>query len=934
MTSQGPSKADLNTAIDLFSKNKFQEALNSLKIIEEKFPSEPLLHNIKGACLEKMNLFDEAISSYEEAISFNPNYAKAHYNLGGILHEKGKLEDSVKCYENSLKIDPNFAEAQNNLGNVFLEMDLEDDAINCFKEAIKLKPDYVESLFSLSMIYQDIGQSDHVVDCLKKVIKIKPNFANAYNNLGVAFKELNQLDDAVEAYKSAINIYPDFADAQNNLGNAFKDLGRVDDAIKCYEIAINSDSNYPAYFNNLGILLTELKQFERANLVFQSSLAINSEHPDTHNNLGNSFKEQGQLENAIDCYQAALEIDAKYFEAYNNLGNVQNELGQIDKSIESYERAIKLNPYFPEPYNNLGNILKDLKKFDDAINNYKKAITLNPNYLECFNNLGIVYFQSGQLDDAFRSYQKAIAINPNFDEAYSNLGIVYFQKNDIDNAIKSYRKAISLNPSFVEAYDHLGTSLKSIGKFEEALSNYQKAISINPNLDLLLGNALNTLMNLCLWDELDDQIEELKNKINNGKLVIDPFEFMAITDEPRLLRKITEIYAQKNYPQTDSLAKIDFYPIHKKIRIGYFSADFRLHPVSTLTAQLYEVHDRNRFEIHAFSLTPDANDEMTQRIRNGVDYFHEVADSSDIEIVLFSRSLEIDIAVDLGGFTEGSRTNIFAHSVANIQLSYIGYLGTMGLNYYDYLIADEIIIPKDNQKYYSEKIIYLPSFQVNDSELPSVDLTMNREDFGLPKEGFIFCCFNNTFKITPHAFDSWARILSKVEGSVLAIFVKNASTRINLLREMKKRGIEEKRLIFCESLPRLEYLARNKVVDLFLDTFPYNAGTTSSDSLRMGLPVLTLMGHSFANRMGASLLTSINLPELISSSQEEYEKTAIDLALNETKYKLIKNKLSNNIKSTLLFDTIRFTKSLEEAYTSIYKRHHNGDKPDHIYVGK
>jgi len=344
------------------------------------------------------------------------------------------------------------------------------------------------------------------------------------------------------------------------------------------------------------------------------------------------------------------------------------------------------------------------------------------------------------------------------------------------------------------------------------------------------------------------------------------------------------------------------------------------------------MHDRNKFEIHAFSFGHDANDEMSQRIRNGVDFFHDVTDFSDKEIALLSRSLEIDIAIDLGGYTEGSRTKIFAMSVAPIQLIYIGYLGTMGVDYYDYLIADKIIIPEENQKYYSEKILYLPSFQINDSTELKIDASLNRKDFGLPEKGFIFCCFNNTFKITPSAFDSWSRILNKVENSFLAIFAKNESTRNNLKSEMKNRGIDEKRLIFSESLPRLEYLARNRVVDLFLDTFPYNAGTTASDSLRMGLPVLTLKGDSFANRMGASLLSAVSLPELITNSQEDYEHLAIELATNPKKYENVKGKLLNNLKSSPLFDTKQFTIDIESAYSEIYSKYHRGDKLDHFYV--
>jgi len=323
---------------------------------------------------------------------------------------------------------------------------------------------------------------------------------------------------------------------------------------------------------------------------------------------------------------------------------------------------------------------------------------------------------------------------------------------------------------------------------------------------------------------------------------------------------------------------------------------------------------------------------MNLRIKAGVDHFHDVRRMSYADTAMLARSVEIDIAVDLGGYTTNCRTGIFAMSAAPIQLGYIGYLGTMGANYYDYLVADQTIIPEKNQKYYSEKVVYLPSYQVNDSSQSPPATIFTRQDIGLPEEGFVFCCFNNTYKITPTSFDSWGRILEKVEGSVLLIYADNESAQINLTKEIALRGIDPSRLIFGKRLPKPEYLARYRLADLFLDTHPYNAGATSSDALRMGLPVLTCIGNSFASRMGASILYAINLPELITTTQEEYESLAIELATHPEKLKIIKDKLASNLSTAPLYDTKLFTKNLESAYTMIYERHHQGLDPDHIYV--
>lgn len=315
-----------------------------------------------------------------------------------------------------------------------------------------------------------------------------------------------------------------------------------------------------------------------------------------------------------------------------------------------------------------------------------------------------------------------------------------------------------------------------------------------------------------------------------------------------------------------------------------------------------------------------------------MDYFHDVRTMSHKDVAMLARSLELDIAVDLGGYTQNARTGIFAMSAAPIQISYIGYLSTMGANYYDYLVADQTIIPEKNQKHYSEKIVYLPSFQANDSKQPPPETIFTRKDLGLPETGFIFCCFNNTFKFTPNTFDGWGRILEQVKGSVLLIYTANESAKINLTKEIVLRGIDPSRLIFGERLPKPEYLARYRVADLFLDTLPYNAGTTASDALRMGLPVLTCMGNSFPSRVAASVINAINLPELITTTQEQYESLAIELATHPEKLKIIKDKLANNLSTAPLYDTALFTRHLESAYLTMYDRYQQGLEPDHIYV--
>jgi predicted O-linked N-acetylglucosamine transferase (SPINDLY family) len=439
-------------------------------------------------------------------------------------------------------------------------------------------------------------------------------------------------------------------------------------------------------------------------------------------------------------------------------------------------------------------------------------------------------------------------------------------------------------------------------------------------------------MKICSWLGLAEFLEDLSEKVVANEKVINPFPLLALNDDALLHKKSSEIYVQSRYPLNPVLGPIIKHPQSQKIRVGYFSADFKNHPVAFLIAQLFEMHDRNKFETHAFSLV-GASDEMRGRLAKAFDHFINIQTQSDVQVAQLARSFGIDIAVDLTGLTKDARTGIFAHRAAPIQVNYLGYPGTMGADYIDYIIADKTLISPELQSYYSEKVIYLPySYQVNDRKRLISDRKFTRQELGLPEHGFIFCCFNNNFKILPATFEGWMRILKAVEGSVLWLFQDNSWAVENLKKEAEKQGISADRLVFAERMPLPEHLARHRQADLFLDTFPYNAHTTASDALWTGLPVLTLIGRSFASRVAASLLNAVGLPELITNTQEEYESLAIELAMNPQKLTDIKLKLDRNRLTTPLFDTPLFTKNLEDAYIKMHERYLEGLPPECINI--
>ena len=968
MISEGQYQEQIKAIISLFSNKKFHDALVLTDNLSKQYPAESLLFNIRGACHAGMGKLDFAVKDYEMAIAIDSDNYKAYYNLGGTLQDLGRLDEAVLSFEKSLFLKPDYEEAHNNLGNVFSELNQFDNAINSYENAIRIKPNYLEAHYSLGRAFQHLGQINEAINCYKRVLVINPEFVEMHNNLGVLFNETGQLDDSLKHLKLAIEISPKFTEAHNNLGNVLKALGRTEESLKSYQTAVKINSNYAEANYNLGTSWQENKQFDKAINQYEKVILINPNYVEAHNNLGVIYLELQQINKAIKCFENTLLIDPNFIEAHYNLGNAFKEFNQPDNAVKSFKKAIAIKSDYVEAHNNLGITLKDLNKFDDAINCYQKALTFNPEYAEAYNNLGnvlkligrpyeaiinfhktldlkpdyaeahnnlaITFMQLGQLEDAQNSFKKALDLKPDYAEAHCNYGILLNRLGQLDDSLKCYEKALLKNPNYAKAFAYRGDALIDLRRFDDALDSYNLAFSLDPNIDFNLGNLLHTKMHLCIWDNLSSQLLKLTKKINNYEKAVDPFSFLALEDDPKLHKKIAETFSNYLYPKNYELPKISNYTKHSKIRIGYFSADFRDHPVGSLTAELYEIHNRKDFEVFAFSFCNDTNDELNLRIKSGVDHFYDVQSISHKEVVMLSRSLEIDIAIDLGGFTQDCRPGIFAMKAAPIQVNYLGYPGTMGASYMDYIIADKTLIPENYRHYYSEKIVYLPdSFMVNDTKNKFSTKLFTREEVSLPKNGFVFCCFNNHYKITPNAFTSWMRILSQVEGSVLWLPDGKRTAVNNLKKEAEKNGIDSSRLIFAPRLDsREDHLNRIQLADLFLDTYPYNAHATTSDALQVGLPIITLIGKSFASRVAASLINSVDLPELITTTQEEYEILAIDIATNPEKMKIIKDKLNNNLISSPLYDSISFTLQLESAYRIMSQRHEKKLEFDHIYV--
>ena len=613
-----------------------------------------------------------------------------------------------------------------------------------------------------------------------------------------------------------------------------------------------------------------------------------------------------------------------------------------DQEYEDAERKLRaslaLVPQRISTLTNLSFVLIKLRKYSEAEKLLEHIVEIDETSAEAWLNYGLIEMEQKRNDlKAIEYFDRALAINPSFAEAWLNRGVALNALKRHQDAVDSYKKAIAVNADYAVAYSNLANTYRDLGQHRDAVANYDKAFALKPELEdsfILFGSRLHAKLNLCDWGDLPNQISELTKKIESNKTCATPFLVLALSDSLALQKKAAENWVKDEAPASLALARLNRRPKSGKIRLGYFSSDFRVHPVSIQTAGLFEKHDRSRFELTAFSFGRNVDDEMTKRIGAAFDRFIDVRARSDKDVALLARELEIDIAVDLGGLTDGNRTKIFAMRAAPLQVSYLGYAGTMGAEYIDFLLADRIVIPAASRQYYREKIAYLPnSFFVNDRGRATPEMTFSREELGLPATGFVFCCFNHFYKINPDVFHRWMRILGKVEGSVLWLPEGDPAAVLNLRRESEASGIRAARLIFAKRTLRAEaHLARLRAADLFLDTLPYNAHSTASDTLWAGVPVLTCTGNAFAGRVAASLLNAIHLSELIAGSPQEYETLAIELATNPDRLNKIREKLRRNRLTTPLFDTELFARHIENAYLQMYERYHAGLPPEHIHV--
>jgi protein O-GlcNAc transferase len=716
---------------------------------------------------------------------------------------------------------------------------------------------------------------------------------------GFDLHRAGKLAEAEALYRQVLEKEPRHVAALTMLGTIQAQRGSLAEAARLFEMSLEADPLQPNALYNYGIVLTELKRFEEALARYDSAIALMPDNPVIHNNRGNALAELKRFEEALASYDRAIALKRDYADAFLNRGIVLSGLNRHEEALGSYDRTLAITPDDARALFNRANVLAELGQHREAIESFDRAIALDPNNSLAFNNRGNVMADLRRHKDAMESYDRALA----------------------------------LKPDYVQALFNRGTALSELKRHEEALASFERAVAFQSDLEYAAGMIANSKMHSCNWRGRDEEIARVAADVRAGKRSISPFSFLGLSDSAHDQFLCSRIWTRDRCSMSaDPVWKGERYR-HERIRVAYLSADFHEHVMAYCMAGLFEAHDRRRFEITGVSFGPDTSDTMRMRLKRAFGRFIDASFSADQEVARLLREMEIDIAVDLNGFTAGGRTRIFASRAAPVQVSYLGYPGTMGAEYIDYILGDRCVIPKQHFPHYTEKVVYLPdTYQVNDSRRVISGRMPTRAEARLPERGFVFCSFNNSYKISPMVFDVWMRLLDKIGGSVLWLVDSSATAVRNLRNEAAARGIEPDRLVFAPRIRNEDYLARCRLADLALDTLPYNGHGITSDALWAGLPVVTCLGGALPGRVAASLLAAVGLPELITRTLEEYEALAASLAGDPERLRSIRDNLARNRLTCPLFDTARFTRHLEAAYEQMWQMHQRSEAPRHFSV--
>jgi protein O-GlcNAc transferase len=808
-------------------------------------------------------------------------------------HRRGALEQAKSLYREVLSLDPGCAAAYGNLAILAAQHGDLAGAERLMRQEIELRPDHPTTHNNLGSLLQQQGRLADAIVEHRRAVKLNPKYAEAYFALGNALRQQGDLEAAMASYQSAISAKRDYAEAYNNVGVLLQSQGRLDQAASAYGQAVALRPAYAEAHFNLGVVLHQHHELEAAEAAYRRVIALNPAIAVGHNNLGTVLKDRGRLDEALAEFEHAIELKTDYAEAFYNRGTVLQQQARWEEALLAYGQAVRHRKDYTDAINNAGIVLQELGRTAEAIDLYRQLLDRMPVHADASNNLGTALLAEGRAGEARAAFEQALIHKPDFPEACYNLGNAWRELGHLTEAVAAYRHALHLRPEYADAFSQLF---------------YHRAQA-------------------CEWENFEADQAKLLDLVRRG-IRVPPFYLLLTAATAQDQLSSAQHWIGPIKPPPRSVLAHQPRGVRQRIRLGYLSGDFHQHATAHLMAELFERHDRDCFEVSAYSYGPDDHSAMRSRLKSAFDHFVDIGALSHRAAAELIHADEVDILVDLKGYTHRARPAIPAFRPAPVQVSYLGYPATMGADFIDYIMVDAFVVPGSQQPFFSERLVHLPGcYQVNDRRREVAGAGTSRCDWGLPEEGLVFCSFNNSYKITPVFFDIWLRLLRSVSGSVLWLLEANQEVKGNLRSEAERRGIDPGRLIFAPIVASAEHLGRHRHADLFLDTLPCNAHTTASDALWAGLPVLTCSGDTFAGRVAGSLLRAVGLPELVTGTLEEYEQTALTLARDPQRLSALRQELEENRGTSSLFDLPKLTGNIEAAYARMWQTWQSGQRP-------
>jgi len=736
-----------------------------------------------------------------------------------------------------------------------------------------------------------------------------------------------QLAQAEVLYRDVLKMQPDNSDALHFLGVLESQRGRREAGLALIDRAVAVNPRNTAAFYNRGGILRDMARFEEALQSYDRAIALKADHFGALNNRGAVLHDLRRYSDAVASYDRAIALKPDDADVYCNRGNTLAELGRFEDALQGFDRALTISPDSTAAHFGRGNALANLARLEDSLGSYERALSITPHDAGILNNRGNVLTRMSRHEDAVDSFNRALIADPRYAEAFKNRGDALIHLKRPAEALASYDQALGARPAFAEALYGRAHALSELKRDEEAIAAYRHLLRAYPDHPYGPGMLLHATRTACDWQDHDAFVSEIVRGVREGRQVATPLAFLAVSESEEDNAQCSRILMHDKFkPGSAPLWRGERYR-HDRIRLVYLSADFGAHAVATQIAGVFERHDRARFETIAMSYGSNDGSAVRARLERAFERFLDIQGKSDAQVAAQIRAMEADIVVDLTGLTGRSRPGILALRPCGLQVQYLGFAGSLGADYVDYVLADRIVIPERNKHHYAEMVVYLPDSYMPTDSARSLAAKPSRAEACLPERGFVFCAFNNTYKFSPEVFDLWMRLVLAVD-SVLWLPAVNDAARRNLIREADARGVAAQRLVFAPYVASgADHLARLSVADLFLDTRPYNAHSSASDALWAGVPVVTYRSDTFAGRVSASLLQACGLDELIADSAASYEAIALRLAQNDSAHAELKAKLRSNLRAAPLFDTAGFTRHLEAAYSTMCENHQNGRAP-------